>query len=253
MLEIKFIVTGTGRCGTVYLAKLLTDLDVFCGHETVFDVGSTEDITKRLNDPKYRHLSICSKRDSFLVKEDAPKWVDVNQIVADSSYLAAPFLNDPKFINCSVIHVIRNPVDVISSFMLDFKYFQKQFYAPNIKTSTIYDVRGYHNFIWKYLPDLSFIENQLDRAAWFYIRWNEMIESYCKDRNYLRVNIENLDKRQICQFVSGNFDKIPNSFNDKKSNTNKKSRFSVDLKRGIKVKLIRDALIEKAYQYGYDI
>lgn len=38
-----FVVTGTGRCGTMWIARTMTELGYQCGHESVFNPGSLSD------------------------------------------------------------------------------------------------------------------------------------------------------------------------------------------------------------------
>ena len=46
--KLKLIITGTGRCGTLYLSKLLSFCNIFCGHETIFDTSPWNKILQRL-------------------------------------------------------------------------------------------------------------------------------------------------------------------------------------------------------------
>ena len=48
--ELKIISTGTGRCGTAYMSKLLTSVGIPCGHESLFT-------NKGLTEYKYRILN----------------------------------------------------------------------------------------------------------------------------------------------------------------------------------------------------
>ena len=59
--KLKFIVTGTGRCGTLYLSKLLSFCNTFCGHETIFDYSSWNTILQRLFNDKKLILSKIAK------------------------------------------------------------------------------------------------------------------------------------------------------------------------------------------------
>lgn len=81
-----FVVTGTGRCGTGYMAQVLTDLGVPCGHEQV--------------------------------------WTDQGvrpqpQLAGDASWMAIPDLDSYRG---TVIHLVRNPLDVINS-LVGIKFF----------------------------------------------------------------------------------------------------------------------------------
>lgn len=74
---LKYVITGTGRCGTGWISKVLTQLGSACGHEAVFTPDGV------IEQPK---------------------------LEGDSSWLAVgwPFSVD-------VFHIIRHPMDTISS------------------------------------------------------------------------------------------------------------------------------------------
>jgi hypothetical protein len=74
-----FVVTGTGRCGTTFVATTLSELGVECGHEKVF---SKYGVRKRFGG------------------------------AGDASYLAVPHL--PTY-RGTVIHLVRHPIRVLSS------------------------------------------------------------------------------------------------------------------------------------------
>jgi len=82
-MSTRILVTGTGRCGTLYMARLLTRLGVPCTHEKVY--------TQR--GPVY--------------------W----QASAESSWMAVPWLGEPIHESDAerVVHLVRNPLDVIWS------------------------------------------------------------------------------------------------------------------------------------------
>jgi hypothetical protein len=76
-----FVVVGTGRCGTGYVAELLTQLSIRCGHERIYSWRGIRP------DPR---------------------------VEGDASWLAVPYL--PRF-GGVVLHVVRRPLDVIGSFV----------------------------------------------------------------------------------------------------------------------------------------
>jgi hypothetical protein len=84
----RFLVTGCGRSGTGYTAKLFGDLGLLCGHETVF-------------------RPLTDQRAGFGWPVNLP---------GESSWLGAPFLKAlPK--GTIVLHQVREPVAVIRSFL----------------------------------------------------------------------------------------------------------------------------------------
>jgi len=79
----KVIITGTGRCGTGYAAKILTAHGLRCGHEDVF--------RPLVNDVNWRNYQ------------------------ADSSWIA---LAHPDYLTRHpVVHCIRNPLHVAASYL----------------------------------------------------------------------------------------------------------------------------------------
>ena len=79
---LDFVVVGTGRCGTAYMAELLTRMGIPCGHEWVFSAHPR----------RYPDLDI----------------------VGDSSAQAVPFLHEFTGL---VLHQVRDPLRVIGSFL----------------------------------------------------------------------------------------------------------------------------------------
>lgn len=91
---LKFIVAGTGRCGTAYIAQVLTRIGIPCGHEWVYA-------------PEHCYSNI--------------------DILGDSSAQAVPFI--PEF-NGLVLHQTRDPLKVIGS-LVSFKLFDDpRFHGP---------------------------------------------------------------------------------------------------------------------------
>ena len=93
-----------------------------------------------------------------------------SDIVADSSYMAAPFLE--KFPDTKVIHIVRNPMMVVKSF-LGFGYFTQPFPANPINNG---DHIKYEEFMYSHLPELTEEMPQIDRACLYWANWNELIE-----------------------------------------------------------------------------
>ena len=60
--KIKIIITGTGRCGTLYISKLLSFCNIFCGHETIFDNSSWNQILQRIYGNEELKLSKVAKK-----------------------------------------------------------------------------------------------------------------------------------------------------------------------------------------------
>jgi hypothetical protein len=78
----RFVVTGSGRCGTKWMSKALTSAGVPCGHESVFGFN--------------------------------PEVVWPDDLVADSSWMAATRLDE---VDVPVLLMVRHPLAVVRSFV----------------------------------------------------------------------------------------------------------------------------------------
>lgn len=173
---LQFIITGTGRCGTLSLSKMMTDLGIPCGHESVFD--NSDQVIDRITDRKPPTISTCAMNFKHLP----------HNLVADASYMAVPYLMLPDLQEVSLIHVVRNPLSVISSFLDDLHYFH------NHLNYTFNKEGGWEQWIFKNLPELNHWSNPIERACLYYLEWNTKIEEAAKNRKYLFHRIEdNLD------------------------------------------------------------
>lgn len=231
-MNLKLLITGTGRCGTVYMARWLTQLGIPCGHESIFDWRGLDLAKKRINGEEKPVLSFCSTSRKTLDGEwdDIPRWLDdVESIQAESSYMAAPFLDQLK--GLKILHITRHPVKVINSFCNYIDYF-KSHVADN----------QYESFIYKYLPELTMeLPTSYDRCALFYILWNRMIEPYAD----LRWPIEG-DPRIVTDWLG--IEGQP--FENKKINTFKKDALPFHIHQ-LQDRWIREELIKIIYDYGY--
>ena len=228
-MSIKYIVTGTGRCGTMFLAKYLTSAGINCGHEVIFTnngIGVAD-----------RNLALN------------------NYLIADSSYMSAPYLNNKILKEAKIIHLVRDPIKVINSFVVGYHYF----WSPILNCNKIPQVFTYSypplsdpnfkfmNFIYSHVPKLmSTVLSPIERAALYYIEWNKIIENNYRKRNFLLFPIEsNLEKLN-------NFIGIEDSemlHKDKKTNS-----YEHDIKyslSSIKKSYIRNELLSMGLRYGY--
>jgi len=109
MRKIDVIATGTGRCGTGMVARLLTTAGIETGHEDVFSywgyLASLERLKVRL------------------------------RVRGESSWLAAPWLYTAPLAEAFVIHLIRHPKQVMESWIREpthlspiyWHFFEKRF------------------------------------------------------------------------------------------------------------------------------
>jgi hypothetical protein len=163
-MKLKIIVTGTGRCGTNFMANMLTSMGLPCGHEAIFGPEGIERAIDTIEGRRSPKNSKISKIGTILSDE--------GRLVGDSSFMAAPFLEQ---FDSVVIHLVRNPTDVVASLMgSGFRNFlgAKPSHFDDMPDHFIHE-----KFIYDHLPDLEAEMSQLDRACLFYLRWNEMIEA----------------------------------------------------------------------------
>ena len=90
--DLRFVVIGTGRCGTGYVSQLLQHCGIPTGHEAVFNPF----------------------RDGYVALPD-------DEIVGECSYMALPYLEPYGFPDTVVVHLVRDPLAVIRS-MVGIKY-----------------------------------------------------------------------------------------------------------------------------------
>ena len=134
---LNYVVTGTGRCGTRYLARVLHRVGVCCDHEQVFSAGGIREDRHYLGG-------------------------------ATSSWLAVPFLeSSPGLIGpeTTLIHLIRHPKDFIESVL------RLRIFSPDCPPNYM----PYRDFILRNMPSIQ-MGRDIDAAAHFWVGWNNRIE-----------------------------------------------------------------------------
>jgi len=175
MIDLKYIVTGTGRCGTLYMANLLTTFGFPCTHEGIFTIEGAHRALEIVGGRLPAVSSKTSKKQNLSDYE--------MEIVAESSYMAAPYMLN-LFDSAKVIHVVRNPFAVIKSFIKRLGYFRNRF--PQEDPEDPHQIH-FENFIYRHLPELHEEMSQTERACLYYVRWNKMIESSGKVKYFHRI------------------------------------------------------------------
>ena len=234
MVNLRYLVTGTGRCATVYVARLLTSVGIPCGHESIFDWRGYRWAEKRLVGEEPLDTSFVSKA-KYDGKEwrDIDEWINPNEIQAESSYMSAPFLGEEILEGVPVIHVVRNPVKVVNSFCNYIDYFKEGD-----------GINSYEQFIYRHFPELKEEMPQYDRACLYYVRWIQMIEKH-------EVFLYKIEKgpQPLLDFLGASGD----HFDDRNVNTLRKScnnRFTVNQ---IESKEIQDEFMETGTRHGYNM
>jgi hypothetical protein len=152
--------------------------------------------------------------------------------------MAAPFLRE--FGDSEVIHAVRNPLRVVSSFV-GLSYFSKP-YPVSVDHEP--DQDKYEGFIYSWLPELTEEMPQLDRACLYWTAWNEMIEA--SGRVSFRQRIED-PKDALSEFIGKQ-----GTYSNEKCNSLNRSDFNWSLNQ-IDNPSIRTRLKDLAKKYGYVI
>jgi hypothetical protein len=194
--ELKYLVVGTGRCGSVYAAKLLSSVGLPCTHEAIFQHDGLDACLDRLSGKTPLEVSFISKLASLADESRGVNWFKDDEkyrIVAESSYMAAPYLDHPSLANVSIIHIVRHPLKVINSFVAGFEYF-------NDWCLLMKDFEEYHKFIYGHVPELYNRMSPVVRCALYWIRWNQMIEEKSKGHRYFLYRVEH-DPSKLFSFL----------------------------------------------------
>jgi hypothetical protein len=223
----------------VCLAKALTESGIPCGHESIFDHRGIEQAIKVCEGKDEAGLSFCSTRRYVDGKwcEDAP-YVNSKEIQAESSYMAAPFLTHQLLKETPIIHLVRHPNKVVDSFVNHVGNFKNSY--PSGEYTSIYE-----EFIYKYVPELTETLSPFDRAALYYVRWNQMIEK-CGRSFFHRVE----DSLELLEPVLG----IPlKKIKEKNINTMKSGYSPVFHPGKLESPAVREEFISMGKRYGYDM
>lgn len=155
MENLKYIITGTGRCGTGYMSKIFNRSRIPCGHESIFT-----------------HTGISLNK----------------KLVADSSAFAVPYIKDFKNTNVTIIHIMRNPIKVLKSLL----YHTTSFHIDE-KINDINNKKNKSAiFLKKYYPEIFEYKNIIDKLIMFYYICNNKIYDDCYNNNikYLFFKVE---------------------------------------------------------------
>lgn len=220
MKKLKYIIVGSGRCGTVYMSKWMTKCGIPCGHESIFTPLGIGEAVRRLITPRLIEMSNVSLKYGH----------HPSDIVADSSYMAAPFLNEITFKDAIKIHITRHPLLIVRSFVLNGGFFKEE--TP----SNIWE-----NFIYKHVFELNRSMTPLERACMFYVKWTKMI----KNTHYFHRMEDDINS--LAQWL-----KVAPQEVSRFTNTWKKDNTEISLKQ-IPNGEIKQSFISIGESQGYDM
>lgn len=234
-IKLQYLATGTGRCGTNYIARFLTHAGIMCGHEAIFDYHGLIHALRRLQGNMPIFTSDCSQRDS-LRGRSIQKWFDPEKIKAECSYLAAPFLNEEFLSGVKLIHVIRNPLETLSSFVLDVNFLNdKQM-----------DQLPWRTFVLNHMPEIKEEKSIIEKTCRYIMGWNKMIEKSNLEK--IKVRIEEYPYTNMLNFL--NIKKDQDLLPNKKINSWKRRNRNLSLEE-IPSGKTRDEFVNFMKENGY--
>jgi len=151
--RLKIVVTGTGRSGTGFAAQWLTSVGLPCGHEAFYYFRGREGAETRLRTRP--------------------------ELVAESSWMAAPFLNEPQLRDALVIHQVRHPKKVIESCLRQ---------PPGTTPA-------YLAFLEEFCKPVAEYEDDTNKAAARWVYWNRYIEQIAARRKYFFWKVEDGEEK----------------------------------------------------------
>ena len=196
-----FLITGSPRSGTRFMAALFRSAGLGATHEGVFiPAGIRPRVIKNV----------------------------------ESSWLAAPHLQTWKYHFKKVIHLVRDPILVISSQREREIMFKKE--SP------------YTKYIYDNVSEITNFNNSIDNYLHFWIAWNEMIEKHTK----IRVKIEDInnDREKFLQDL-GVYTIGRQLYKNFKCNSDGETK-KITMEE-IEKSQWSKKFKEKAKQYGYDL
>jgi hypothetical protein len=190
---MKYLITGTGRCGTGYVALVLNSTGVTkCTHEQVFNVRG-----------------IDFAREQIAMRRNNPQW----GWDGESSWYATAYLDDSILDGVTIIHLVRHPKEVIDS----------QLSMGNWTHPAYNGAKA----LLPYLPGLALCRTPLEMSAYWYVEWNRLIEPHAdifhRVEDDVRILLDKLDVEHIGKVL----------FDDKKYNTRRIYPSDVNLREDL--------------------
>jgi len=216
MIKLQLIGVGTGRCGTRYVAKLLSSAGLLCGHEYFFSYSGLIEARRRLNQER-------------------------NAYVGDTSWLAVPLLDSPELRDALVIHIVRHPKKVIESMLRA---------PPGLAPPYDAYLRRHLPILWAYDEEID--RDVLRYVGWN--KWIERL--CADGRPYIRYRVEDgpMALFELMREV-GAVNKLPSEgdlFSNTKCNTKGAEREHVEADPDTINFMLRVQLKGITQEYGYD-
>lgn len=237
----KFLISGCGRSGTTYTAKLLTAAGCSCSHEAYFP----KKVTALIYLPLFYECIYTPYRKVFKLQYPISHQ-------GEAAWHAAPFL-DFLHDDTVVFHQIRNPIDFIRSRqkigLIGTGRLRRDGRLRGKFTSISYrDIKNFRNLS---------MQEQVDHLARVWIEWNEIVEEKCKNHVNFRYRLEDIDVslvEKIFSLIEFDYDldklKLACESVSKKTNSRGKTRSDVSL--DMLSKPLYSRVKDLASRYGYN-
>ena len=216
------------------MAQLLSAAGVPCSHERVF--------TGRLGDS-----------------------VDPASLIADSSWLAAPFL-DKLPAGSLVLHQTRDPLAVVTSHVargfFDGRRYERPLWKHVLKKILSSRPSGQYRLIAlvrEVLPNVFAERNPVQRAARFWIEWNSLVESNARSLGleYLTYRVEDMESSLLTSLVRRISGKSLAPMEGHRALASVPTNVNTGPQRTLlslaELGLLRDEFAATANSYGYDV
>jgi hypothetical protein len=226
-LGLWLVVTGTGRCGTKFMSKVLGSVGVNCTHQQIFrpsrgGPGSPEVL------PSLTELCTVEDVRRRVATQKGGCW----GWEAESSWLAPPFLGIPEMEDVTVVHLVRHPKRTIDS-LVKVEVFEAR------------DRYGlYYDFAYEHVPEMRGQGTPKRRAAAFWVQWNRMVEPHAD----VTWRVEQ-DPRGLLDLLGIGYEG-KEVYGDTTCNGRGGPR--VDVKLGDLGPALRDEVLDAAARYGYE-
>jgi hypothetical protein len=229
----RFVIAGCSRSGTTYMAKLMSNLGLACGHERIFNIWRICGIGE-LTEPMVNFFEADSKQ-------------------GDASFLSIPYLNQlPE--GTVILHQVRNPLEVIRSHM-GIRFFADppvpSIYLANEHAQIL-------DFLRKHSPEMFQTDSEIARCMRYWYFWNRIAEEAKSNASltYLRYRVEDIDPalmRRIVLSIQPDFDenKCRQALDLLGKKTNTRPRDTTWTWDNLPSGLEKDQVLKQSRLYGY--
>jgi len=215
-----FVITGCGMSGTMGMSQLLNNAGIRTAFEEFFDAGCM------LEDMGTRYVS----------------WLSQTETAGEVSSLAAPVLPflQHESNDIAIIHVVRNPVAVLSSLMWQHHGVQNAWWSKYIK------------FNRRWMPQAAYDEEPLSFYMKYWLAWNEHVEPHAAYMTRIEDVRGGSAMQDILSIIESPWnDRARNSLASYDTQYNHKPRDTSVSWRRIPDGQLKSLVLRKAMQYGY--